>query len=372
MFIKNSLLFSNFKKYRSHFIVLKSSISTTVQVLCVGVLVFALSLNASGKTRVSTSWSLNSGKTVNSNYVAAGFSVRSIDLNSLNSINYFGSTGASTSGWTNTTALKTENIGLEFTASANRLFRNTEIFGHQNFSVVNLLNRDLSIKQIYHVVPQFHCFSDSTDNTRLKLVMERHTEHLLAEVPENNRGVVELISFQANCTNEKAITISWFTASEHNASHYIIEKSRNGEIWTELSVVAAAGNSSNITQYETMDYSAVEGINYYRLTPFDNDGEKEVFNIAATNFGKKITNQLKTYPDTSENGFYIDFYSLETPKEGKITITDSRGMELYSQDVSIVKGNNVFHVADLNAVPGKCCVKVSNGTKTYTIKQSLR
>ena len=89
MFIKNSLLFSNFKKYRSHFIVLKSSISTTVKVLCVGVLVFALSLNASGKTRVSTSWSLNSGKTVNSNYVAAGFSVRSIDLNSLNSINYF-------------------------------------------------------------------------------------------------------------------------------------------------------------------------------------------------------------------------------------------------------------------------------------------
>jgi hypothetical protein len=327
--------------------------------------------------------------------------------------------GSTILGAGNTIPVEPGNLGLEFTPSANRPLGTTEILRYHKNSVVNTVSGDMSIKRMYHVIPQFNGFSDYSDGLNLKLVMEYHSENLLANVPENTLvmyrsddgisnfentgGVVEisskkltttnfpkfswitiapsgsitslpieLISFQANCTSEKAIAISWSTASEHNASHYIVEKSRNGEIWTELSVVSAAGNSTSVIEYETMDFSAAEGINYYRLTQFDNDGEKETFNIATTNCDDKITNHLKTYPNPSENGFYIDFYSLETPKEGKITITDSRGTELYSQDVAIEKGNNIFHIADLNAAPGMYYVKVSNGTKTYTIKQSLR
>jgi hypothetical protein len=327
--------------------------------------------------------------------------------------------GSTILGAGNSIPVEPGNLGLEFTPSANRPLGTTEILRYHKNSVVNTVSGDMSIKRMYHVIPQFNGFSDYSDGLNLKLVMEYHSENLLANVPENTLvmyrsddgisnfentgGVVEisskkltttnfpkfswitiapsgsitslpieLISFQANCTSEKAIAISWSTASEHNASHYVVEKSRNGEIWTELSVVSAAGNSTSVIEYETMDFSAAEGINYYRLTQFDNDGEKETFNIATTNCDDKITNHLKTYPNPSENGFYIDFYSLETPKEGKITITDSRGTELYSQDVAIEKGNNIFHIADLNAAPGMYYVKVSNGTKTYTIKQSLR
>jgi hypothetical protein len=187
---------------------------------------------------------------------------------------------------------------------------------------------------------------------------------------------VELISFTANCneTGDK-VNVNWSTASEHNASYYVVDKSRDGVNWTILNTLAAAGNSTTVIEYALTDNNVVSGTTYYRLTQFDNDGISETFNIASVNCGAKqaITSNLVAYPNPSDGSFYVDFYTQDITGPSMISVFDSRGMVIYRQEVLVEKGSNVFHIEDLDAAPGMYYIKVSNGTTTsYIVKHSLR
>jgi hypothetical protein len=185
---------------------------------------------------------------------------------------------------------------------------------------------------------------------------------------------VELMNFQANCAGEGKVAVTWATASEHNSANFTIEKSRDGINWSVLTTVAGAGNSTQMINYSTVDNTASAGVNYYRLTQTDFDGASETFNIASANCGdNSTTTTVKVYPNPSAGDFYIDFTSEEIIGSSVISITDARGMEVYKMNVTVEKGNNVFHIENMDVAPGMYYIKVSNGTTTSSIvKHSLR
>lgn len=185
---------------------------------------------------------------------------------------------------------------------------------------------------------------------------------------------VELTSFQANCIDFDSKSITWSTASEHNASHYIIDKSRDGITWNVLEKTLAAGNTSSISNYSIFDEKTQDGIIYYRLTQYDMDGVFEIFNIVLVNCGSNETSTtLKSYPNPSVEGFYLDLYTREFTGPAEITISDSKGLIVYSQEVLVEKGSNVFHQKYSKADPGMYYIQVSNGTTTsYIVNHSLR
>ncbi|MEY3236934.1 MAG: hypothetical protein RI883_1035 [Bacteroidota bacterium] len=185
---------------------------------------------------------------------------------------------------------------------------------------------------------------------------------------------IELISFQANCKGNKQVEVTWSTASEHNASYYIIDKSRDGITWNVIETALAAGNTSSISNYSIFDENTQDGINYYRLTQYDMDGIFEIFNIVSANCSSnEIATTLISYPNPSNEGFYLDLYTQEFKGLTEITISDAKGVMVYSQEVLVEKGSNVFHIEDMNAAPGMYYIKVSNGTTiSYIVKHSLR
>lgn len=185
---------------------------------------------------------------------------------------------------------------------------------------------------------------------------------------------VELLNFQANCAGEGKVDVTWATASEHNSANFKVEKSRDGMNWTVLSSVAGAGNSTQMINYAIVDNNAASGVNYYRLTQTDFDGASETFNIASANCGDNTPlTTVKVYPNPSAGDFYIDFTSEEITGASVITITDARGMAVYTQNVTVTKGSNVFHIENMKAAPGMYYIQVSNGTATSNIvKHSLR
>jgi hypothetical protein len=91
---------------------------------------------------------------------------------------------------------------------------------------------------------------------------------------------ITLIDFDAKEENGTA-KIFWSTASEYNTSHYIIERSSDGYTWNTINTQPAAGNSSQVIHYHTYDMNPSYGVNYYRLTQYDNDGANETFDIVA-------------------------------------------------------------------------------------------
>ena len=185
---------------------------------------------------------------------------------------------------------------------------------------------------------------------------------------------IELVSFQANCKEDNTVAVTWATASEHNTSHYVVEKSRDGITWSVLGQTTAAGNSTQLLNYEMIDSEKASGTTYYRLTQFDNDGVFEVFDPVSVNCnGTTPNNQITTYPNPSSESFYVSLFTETMEGNGQLTITDASGRPVYQQSVSIQNGNNVFHIGDLNAAPGMYYIQVTQrNTTTDIVKHSLR
>lgn len=136
---------------------------------------------------------------------------------------------------------------------------------------------------------------------------------------------VELVSFEG--TNiDKHNLITWTTASEHNTSHYLIERSVTGE-FTENSVIymkTAAGNSTTLINYSFTDIDFIGAINYYRLVQVDNDGKFKIYGPIAINNTYKIRQVVKLLNmmgqeidliDIPDNGVYIEVYDDGTMRK---------------------------------------------------------
>lgn len=181
---------------------------------------------------------------------------------------------------------------------------------------------------------------------------------------------IELISFQANCS-DNGNKITWSTASEHNTSHFVVEKSLDGVYWEKIGQVDAAGNSTQVLNYELRDFEKSNNVIYYRLTQYDNDGKYETFNPVSLNCD--INENLISYPNPSEDRFYISFYTETMKGLCNLKIIDVRGVEVLSKEVNVNSGSNVFNVEDLNLSSGVYYIQFVNGsTISNTIKHKVK
>jgi hypothetical protein len=185
---------------------------------------------------------------------------------------------------------------------------------------------------------------------------------------------VELISFQANCTESNTVDVTWSTASEHNSSFFRVDKSRDGEQWEVLGSVDAAYYSTELIDYGIIDYYPALGMNYYRLTQYDTDNFHETFEIksATCNGVVQVGTTLNSHPNPSGGDFSVDLHSDEMDGAGLLLITDSKGSLVYSQNITITKGTNSFLIHKLNVQPGMYFISVKSDEKTVISKHSLR
>jgi len=89
---------------------------------------------------------------------------------------------------------------------------------------------------------------------------------------------VELTTFNCGWVGEN-VEIKWETASETNNDYYVVEHSRDGLMWDVINTTDGVGNSTQTTIYSTVHRDVPNGINYYRLTQVDFDGQQEMFDI---------------------------------------------------------------------------------------------
>lgn len=116
-------------------------------------------------------------------------------------------------------------------------------------------------------------------------------------------------------------SLKWATASEHNSSHYCIERSIDGENWIQVASKTAAGNSTEKINYYHSDNIDQHAIHYYRLIQHDVDGQYEIYGpIALDNRAreKKIIgyyNMLGQRVDESYTGLVFELYEDGTSKK---------------------------------------------------------
>jgi hypothetical protein len=116
---------------------------------------------------------------------------------------------------------------------------------------------------------------------------------------------LKLLSFSAQLNNSK-VELAWKTVAEMNVSHFVVEKSTDGNDFTETGIVFARGNETDITKYNFSDMinSEEEGVLYYRLRSVDIDGSFQFSETRIIRISKLAENNIviTTFPNpvTSE------------------------------------------------------------------------
>ena len=87
---------------------------------------------------------------------------------------------------------------------------------------------------------------------------------------------VELLYFNGT-TYPTFNNLKWATASEHNSSHFDLERSTDGIDWRVVGTKTAAVNSNIQLNYSYLDAINQFTIHYYRLVQYDIDGKFKIY-----------------------------------------------------------------------------------------------
>lgn len=105
----------------------------------------------------------------------------------------------------------------------------------------------------------------------------------LSSVSGENPLPIELVRFDA-VRNGNVVECAWVTASERDNDHFTVERSADGEEFSFVGRVEAAGNTSTSVHYDLIDPRPLAGLSYYRLRQTDTDGTSTLSHVVPVRF----------------------------------------------------------------------------------------
>jgi hypothetical protein len=182
---------------------------------------------------------------------------------------------------------------------------------------------------------------------------------------------VELVSFSGAC-EDGVISLTWQTASEHNSSHFDVEKSRDGENWQLLSTLPSAGTSNELITYQSSDQNGLEGNNYFRLRQVDVDGKEKLYDPINVSCSEVTTGYFSSFPNPSGNTFQVIVNNKDLLGNCTLNMVDASGKVIEQREIEVKDGINMFVInQELN--PGIYFLNISNGSKsTPVIRHAIK
>lgn len=173
---------------------------------------------------------------------------------------------------------------------------------------------------------------------------------------------IQLSSFKVDLKNDKPL-ITWTTYSETNNDHYIIQRSLDGQSFTDLATYNGIGKgaSDHELSYAHIDQTPYPGKNYYRLKQVDLDGTSSVFPIRSVFVPSRL---IKVYPTYVKNELKMELPYKDT---WRWSITDlsghscDEGYATSSGGIAILALNhlsNGFYVITLSSLEDKKSFKI--------------
>lgn len=174
---------------------------------------------------------------------------------------------------------------------------------------------------------------------------------------------VELVVFEGTAAEGYNIIV-WITASEHNCDYFVLERSDEGDVWTERAMVDGAGSTSLESYYSVRDNITEVKTYYYRLVQFDYNMDQTISNVISVHSVGVGPSEL--YPNPSQGEFFLLLDGHEPGME--ITIYDINGNPVYSKE-DIHDDKVAFQ---LQLTPGLYLVHIDRGNNIETLKLVIK
>lgn len=139
---------------------------------------------------------------------------------------------------------------------------------------------------------------------------------------------VELISFSARLEGAQ-VNLRWATASETNATSFVVERSSDGKSFSTVATVLAAGTSAVRHDYQATDNGMRNGLNYYRLKQVDLDGTFSYTPVVPVQVGN-ATSKLEAYGSQGKLNVIVQVPGALQ----QLRVLDTMGRVLYTETVA--------------------------------------
>lgn len=162
-----------------------------------------------------------------------------------------------------------------------------------------------------------------------------------------NNGIivlpVNLTHFSATAKDKNNVLVQWKTSSEINTDYFIVEKSKDGQSFSESSRYVAKGTNNLGAPYYFTDYLPENGINFYRLKMVDKDGQFAYGKVVSVIIKKDLSNSIAiSSAYASNNQVQLKLSSLNV-LQANVSIVDVNGKKIYNGNISLNKGINNFN-----------------------------
>lgn len=174
---------------------------------------------------------------------------------------------------------------------------------------------------------------------------------------------VELVVFEGTAA-EGYNVIVWITASENNCNYFVLERSDEGDVWTERAMVDGAGTTSLESYYSVRDNITEAKTYYYRLVQFDYNMDETISNVITVHSVGTAPTEL--YPNPSKGDFFLLLDGHEPGME--VTIYDINGNPVYTKND--IYDDRVAFQLQLN--PGLYLVSINRGDNVETLKLVIK
>lgn len=186
---------------------------------------------------------------------------------------------------------------------------------------------------------------------------------------------VELDYFEASLNEDAGRVIAnWSCVSQSNNDYFTIERSRDGNSFMEIGTVNGDGTTTQTKDYTFTDYDPLTGLSYYRLRQTDNDGKTETFNAVSVHYIIPLDEVeiQNIWPNPFMNEFSVE-YNLNMASEVSISLYNSNGIRLFSDDVSSQGGRNEYKYSGASDLsPGMYFLNIMQNGEVLASKKLLK
>lgn len=141
---------------------------------------------------------------------------------------------------------------------------------------------------------------------------------------------VELLGFTATPTADGSVWLDWSTASETNHKQFEVERSADGEDFSQLAVLIGGGSGQQgMRRYRYQDADPGTGIRYYRLKQVDLDGSVRYHRIVSVSLSPAVTAAPAVRPNPSNGVFVLSFSPAGKGSVVEVNVLASDGSLAY-------------------------------------------
>ncbi len=187
--------------------------------------------------------------------------------------------------------------------------------------------------------------------------------------PDNGPLPITLVSFSAALLQNGSVKLDWKTSMEINCSKYKIERSLDGNIFSEVASVDGSGMTAIVHSYSAIDNvsSSAGAIIYYRLRQLDIDGKGSYSKVVSVKT-KQSDKNLVISPNPFKSYLNVN---MNWSKEEVITarVINIQGRDVFTKSIKMNKGLNYIKIDELSNLPsGNYFIQFISSEERFTEK----